>query len=93
MKSLKQTDDLSYTSLNSKLDNTEQPDPQPTSVRAEGTPERKANMLTQFPWIPSDVFLGISCQTNSMILSLFLILVFPFSFFPSLYSTPKLWLL
>lgn len=63
-----------------------------TAIHAEDTPERKANMLTQFPWIPSEVLLAVCCQTNSMILSLFLILVFPsFIFFPlTLWQTETL---
>lgn len=75
---------LSCESLNSNLDNTWQAYLQSTAMHAKDTPESKANMLTQFPWIASEVFLGVCCQTNSMILSLlFLILVFPFSLPPS----------
>lgn len=69
MSSLKQTDDLAYTRLNLYLDNAQQPHLQPTAIHAEDTPERKANMLTQFPWIPSEVLLAVCCQKHSMILS------------------------
>lgn len=48
-----------------------------TAMHAEHAPERKANMLIQCHWIPSEVFPAVCCQNNSMILSLFLILVPP----------------
>ncbi len=60
-------------------------------MHTEDTQESKANMLTQFLWIPSEVLLRVCCQTNSMILSLFLTLVFPIScFFPTLWQTATL---
>lgn len=61
-------------------------------MHAKDTPESKANMLTQFPWIASEVFLAVCCQANSMILSLLLLIPvsFPplFSLFPSFPRPP-----
>lgn len=69
--------DFSCEGLNSNLDNTWQAYRPSAAMHAKDTPESKANMLTQFPWIASEVFLAVCCQANSMILSLlFLIPVF-----------------